>query len=273
MLVRHDLELDLGAAGDLTSEAVLPAGAAAVASLVLREEGRLCGLDVALLAFELVGGVRIERLAADGDDLPAGAAVARLAGSARSILAAERTALNLLSHLSGVATATRAMCRAVAGSGAGITCTRKTTPGLRALEKYAVRVGGGVNHRLGLGDGVLVKDNHLALSPGIAEALRRAREALGAEVLLQVEVESLDELEAALAAGADALLLDNFSIPNLRLAVRRVAGRVPVEASGGITAANVAEVAASGVDRISIGWMTHSAPALDTSLEMEVRRA
>lgn len=268
--LREDL-----AAGDLTSGLLLPRGLEARSVLVARRDGVAAGLAVAALVFRLVDeSTRVELLATDGDALAAGSALLRVAGDARSLLAAERTALNFVQRLSGIATLTASFVAAVAGTGTAIADTRKTTPGLRALEKYAVRCGGGRNHRSGLGDAVLVKDNHraalLAAGVRLSEALRAARKRLPHSALLEVEVESEEELEEALAGGADAVLLDNRSPAELRRAVERVAGRALVEASGGVTLETVRALAQAGPDLISVGALTHSAPALDVSLEWEV---
>jgi nicotinate-nucleotide pyrophosphorylase (carboxylating) len=205
----------------------------------------------------------------DGDAVVAGAAVAVVSGPARAILTAERVALNLLCRLSGIATATRSIVDSIAGTGASVACTRKTTPGLRSLEKYAVRCGGGANHRFGLDDAVLIKDNHLVVAGGVGSAVARARHAVGHLVKIEVEVDTLSQLDEALAAGADAVLLDNMTVAELRRAVARAAGRVVLEASGGITPQTAREVAATGVDVLSVGWLTHSAPSLDVALEIE----
>ncbi len=267
-LLRRELAEDLGAAGDITSTAIVAPEARVRVDIVARASGRVCGLVAATAAFTLLDPrVEVEIRAADGADVEAGAVVATLAGNARAILAAERTALNLLARLSGIATATRDLVERVGNARARVTCTRKTTPGLRALEKYAVRVGGGVNHRFGLYDAVLIKDNHRDLAGGVAPAIRKARSALGHLVKLEVEVDTLDQLDEALSEGVDAVLLDNMQPRQLERAVARVGGRAVTEASGGITAETIAEVAASGVDLISVGWLTHSAPAWDVSLE------
>lgn len=267
-LVAAALAEDLGDAGDLTSDCALDAEARAQAEIAIRRPGRLAGLDVALCAFERMDGtLRIERLADDGADVAAGTAVARIEGAARPILAAERTALNFLGRLCGIATATRAAVETVRAHGTHVACTRKTTPGLRALEKYAVRVGGGRNHRFGLYDAVLIKDNHLVAGGGIAATVRRVRERVGHLVKIQVEVDSLEQLDDLLRTDADAVLLDNFAPDALRQAVRIVAGRLTTEASGGIRPETLKEVAATGVDVISLGWLTHSAPALDVGLD------
>ena len=273
-LVERALAEDLGRAGDLTSDAVLPPGLEAAARVVARQPGRIAGLPAALAAFRLLDPrLAIEIHAREGEDAAAGAVLASVRGPARPLLAAERTALNLLGHLSGVATATRDLATAVAPHGARIVCTRKTTPGLRALEKYAVRAGGGANHRFGLDDAVLIKDNHWAIAGGVAPAVERARAGVGHLVKIEVEVDTLDELAQALAAEVDAILLDNMELPALRAAVelaRRAPRRVILEASGGITPATAPAIAATGVDLLSVGWITHSAPALDVALDVIV---
>jgi nicotinate-nucleotide pyrophosphorylase (carboxylating) len=264
--VRPWLAEDIGD-GDLTGDAVVDADARCAASLLLKEPGVLSGLAVSEAVFrELDAGVTFEPRCADGDVVEPGE-LARVEGRARAILAGERLSLNLLARLSGVATITRRYVEAVAGTGAAILDTRKTTPGLRALEKEAVRHGGGTNHRRGLYDGVLVKENHIRLAGGIGEAVARARSA-GLPVEVEVEVETLAELDEALAAGAERILLDNMGVPDLLQAVAIVRGRAELEASGGITLANVRAVAETGVDYISIGALTHSARALDVSLEV-----
>ncbi|HXP30162.1 MAG TPA: carboxylating nicotinate-nucleotide diphosphorylase [Stellaceae bacterium] len=267
-LVRAALLEDLGQAGDVTSDAIVPREARAEAALVARKGGVVAGLDLAKLSFELIDPAietRVEKH--DGAKLTPGETIATVHGPARGILTAERTALNFLCHLSGVATATATAVAAVAGYKARIVCTRKTTPGLRAIEKYAVRVGGGGNHRFGLDDAVLIKDNHVAIAGGVAEALRRARKNVGHMVKIEVEVDSLAQLAEALAARVDAVLLDNMRPDMLREAVEMVGGRAIIEASGGITLENVTAIAAAGVDLISIGWLTHSAAALDIGLD------
>ncbi len=270
-LVRRALEEDLGRAGDLTSAAVVPAAARARGAIRARRPGRVAGLAPALCAFRLLDpGVEVEILAADGEDAEAGGVLARLEGGAREMLSAERTALNLLGHLSGIATTTRELVRAIAGSRARVVCTRKTTPLLRALEKHAVRLGGGWNHRFGLDDAVLIKDNHRLLAGGAAEAVRRARRSVGHLVKIEIEVDDLEELEEILALGVDAVLLDNMTPDELRRAVAIVGGRAVTEASGGITPESAAEIAAAGVDLLSVGWLTHSAPALDVGLDFEL---
>lgn len=266
-VVRAALAEDLGAAGDVTSLACIPAGTRLTTVIAARREGRIAGLDCARLAFAAVGGCRYEPLARDGDDVAAGAALARIEGEARSILTAERTALNFVQRLSGVATLTRAYVRAVAHTGAAITDTRKTTPGLRALEKMAVRCGGARNHRFGLDDAVLIKDNHVAACGGVGAAVRAARAAVGHLVKVEVEIDRLDQLEEALAEGPDVVMLDNFSLADMRAAVAATAGRAVLEASGGVDLTTVAGIAETGVDVISVGALTHSAPILDVALD------
>jgi nicotinate-nucleotide pyrophosphorylase (carboxylating) len=263
--VRRALDEDLGA-GDITSAATVPADARARAVIVQKQAGVIYGLDVAALTFELVDtDVRVERIAAEGEWREAGGEVLAASGNARSLLAAERTALNFLGRLSGIATLTAQYVGVIAGTGAQILDTRKTTPGLRALEKAAVAAGGGVNHRFGLDDAVLIKENHSALAGGVGAAVRAAA-AQAPALPLVVEVCDAAEIDAALAAGAPRLLLDNMSADELRDAVARVAGRAVLEASGGVTLENVREVAESGVEFISVGALTHSAAALDMSL-------
>ena len=269
-LVRRELAADLGAAGDITTDAVVPAHRRAAARIAVRRAGRVCGLRCALFAFEALGPVRHAVEHDDGADVAAGAVLATVEGPARVLLSAERTALNLLAHLSGVATAARDVVEAAArGGSARVVCTRKTTPGLRALEKYAVRVGGAANHRFGLHDAMLVKDNHRLIAGGVAPAVARARAAAGHLVRVEVEVDDLAQLREALDAGADAVLLDNFTIADLKKAAAMARGRAVTEASGGITPEAVAAVAATGVDLISVGWITHGAPALDVGLDFD----
>jgi nicotinate-nucleotide pyrophosphorylase (carboxylating) len=266
-IVRAALAEDLGRVGDITTDAIIPSGATAQAALVARKSGRVAGLGCVATAFRLMDeAVHFEIHRLDGSAVAEGEVIATVAGPTRAILSAERVALNFLGRLSGVATATRLLVDA-AGHRARICCTRKTTPGLRALEKYAVRVGGGVNHRFGLDDGVLIKDNHIAAAGGIAVSVERARRAIGHMVRIEVEVDTLEQLETALAAGVDAVLLDNMTAETMRRAVALVAGRAITEASGSIRPETVAAVAASGVDLISSGWITHSASALDVGLD------
>jgi len=267
-LVRAALLEDLGRAGDITTEALVPEDARAETALIARQTGVVAGLDLALLAFRLLdAGIAIAVERRDGSRVAPGDTIATVSGAARGILSAERVALNFLCHLSGVASATRAIVDAVAGQKARITCTRKTLPGLRALQKYAVRVGGGANHRFGLDDAVLIKDNHIAVAGGIVPAVTRARARVGHLVKIEVEVDTLEQLEAALRIGIDAVLLDNMSVPTLRRAVALVGGRAVTEASGRVTPATAPEVAATGVDLISIGWLTHSVATLDIGLD------
>lgn len=268
-LVRRALEEDLGLAGDLTSDAILPADLTAEAAVVARKAGRIAGLGAATSAFRILDPtLEVELRSADGRDAAAGETLAVVRGAARSILSAERTALNLLGRLCGVATATRDLVALVAPHGTRIVCTRKTTPGLRALEKYAVKAGGGSNHRFGLDDAVLIKDNHLALAGGIRPAVERARAYVGHLVKIEVEVDSLGQLREALDLEVDVVLLDNMSLETLREAVRMAKGRALTEASGGITPETAPAVAATGVDMISVGWLTHSSPALDVALDV-----
>lgn len=271
-LLRAALEEDLAAAGDLTSEAVVPASTRCVADVVARRTGTVAGLPLAAHTFRLLDPeVGVTTRVEDGEAVGAGAVLATVEGRARGVLTAERTALNLLGHLSGVATATADLVARVAGTGARIADTRKTTPGLRALEKHAVRMGGGVNHRFGLYDAVMVKDNHLLAAGGIGPAVERVRARVGHMVTVEVEVTSLAELAELLEVAAhhrvDVVLLDNMDPETLRRAVDLVAGRMVTEASGGVTAETVRAVAESGVDVISVGWITHSAPSLDVALD------
>ena len=254
--------------GDITSESIVPAGAVSAAVLLAKEDGVLAGLTVARRVFEIVDPrVEFRGECPDGKAFRKGDVLARIKGPTVSLLKAERTALNFLQRLSGIATATRRFVDAVAGTKARILDTRKTTPGLRLLEKYAVRMGGGTNHRLGLSDMVLIKDNHLRHVGTITEAVRRARARVPAGVKVEVEVTTVDEAREALAAPADIIMLDNMPLEGMKAAVALDAGRVPLEASGKITLERVREIAATGVDYISVGALTHSSPALDISLE------
>jgi nicotinate-nucleotide pyrophosphorylase (carboxylating) len=267
-IVRAALAEDLGRAGDVTTEAVIPTDAKARAKLVARAEGRIAGLQCARLAFHLIDpSLKFSISIGDGSDTGDSYTVATIEGPARGLLTGERVALNFVGHLSGVATATRALVRAVAGTKAKITCTRKTTPGLRQLEKYAVRCGGGTNHRFGLDDAILIKDNHIAAAGGIAPALKRAKAAAGHMMRIEIEVDSLAQLEEALANGADAVLLDNMTPDLLRQAVKLNIGRAALEASGGVTLSTVRAIAETGIDYISSGAITHSAPSLDVALD------
>ena len=267
-LVRAALLEDLGRAGDLTTDAIVPATARGEAALVARQAGIIAGLDLASLAFRLLDpAIEIRVARPDGTAVAPGDLVATIAGPARGMLTAERVALNFLGHLSGVASATATLVEAVHGHKARICCTRKTLPGLRAVQKYAVRVGGGANHRFGLDDAVLIKDNHVAVCGGIRPAILRARAAIGHLVKLEVEIDTLVQLEEALSIGVDAVLLDNMGPDELTQAVGMIGGRAIAEASGRITPATAPAIAASGVDLISAGWLTHSATALDIGLD------
>lgn len=267
-LVRATLVEDLGRAGDITSDAIIPADLQSELYLVARAEGVLAGLDLARLAFKLVNPTIVfEALLQDGARLQKGSRIARIAGPARAILTAERTALNFLCHLSGVASVTARVAESIAQWGCKVTCTRKTTPLMRTVEKYAVRVGGGQNHRFGLDDAILIKDNHIAIAGSLTTAVARARAAIGAMVKIEVEVDTLEQLDEALALGVEVILLDNMSLENLAEAVRRIDGRAISEASGGVTPETAVEIAKQGVDLIAIGWLTHSAPILDIGLD------
>jgi nicotinate-nucleotide pyrophosphorylase (carboxylating) len=267
-LVRAALLEDLGRAGDITTAAIVPSEARAETELVARAPGLVAGFDLALLTFKLVDPTIVAVVQRpDGTRLSPGDVIATVSGPARGILTAERVALNFLCHLSGIATATAAIVEAVRGTRARITCTRKTTPGLRAVQKYAVRVGGGANHRFGLDDAVLIKDNHIAAAGGIRPALERVRGGIGHLVKVEVEVDTLAQLEDALAVGVDAVLLDNMQPEELRRAVAVVDGRAITEASGGVTPATAPAIADTGVDLISIGWLTHNVTALDIGLD------
>ncbi len=270
-IVRAALLEDLGRAGDITTDAIIiDAHASISAAIVARKPGRLAGLGVAALAFTLLDGdFEFEQLRPDGSDVEAREAVARLHGSARTLLSAERTALNFLCRLSGIATATRALVRAVEGTGSAIACTRKTTPGLRSLEKYAVRVGGGRNHRYGLDDAVLIKDNHIAAAGSLRAAIERVRSAIGHLVKVEIEVDTLDQLREVLDVGSvDAVLLDNMTEAQLRQAVSLAGKKLVLEASGSVNPETVVQIARTGVHVISSGWITHSAPALDFGLDV-----
>jgi nicotinate-nucleotide pyrophosphorylase (carboxylating) len=267
-VIRNALAEDFGRAGDLTSDLLIPAEQTARGRLAARETGTVSGCIAAALAFQLLDpSVRFTTHAPDGSRVERGGLIAEVEGPARALLSGERTALNLLGHLSGVATATRALVDRVEGTKARIVCTRKTTPGLRILQKYAVRCGGGFNHRFGLDDAVLVKDNHIAAAGGLEQAVTRLRGRLGHMVVIEVEVDTLDQLRAALALGVTTILLDNMDPEMLRRAVAMTEGRAVLEASGGITLERVRAVAESGVDYISSGAITHSARNLDVGLD------
>lgn len=265
-LVAATLAEDLGAGGDITSAAVIPAAARFVGTMASRDAITVAGLDVAAAFFRALDpDIDIELLARDGARVAAGAPLMRLAGAARAMLTAERSALNTVQHLSGIATLTAAYVDAIAGTGATLLDTRKTIPGLRVLEKYATRMGGATNHRMGLWDAAMIKDNHVAVAGDVGEAVRRAAAAGIAEII--VEVDRIDQIEPALAAGATRLLLDNMPPPVLCDAVALVAGRVPTEASGGVRLDTIRAIAETGVDYISVGRITQSAPAADIGLD------
>jgi nicotinate-nucleotide pyrophosphorylase (carboxylating) len=269
-LVRMALLEDIGRAGDLTTDAIVPVGHRATTLIVARQQGTVAGLDLARLAFELIDpAIQMQVEHEDGTIVEPGGVIAILSGPARGILTAERVALNLLCRLSGIATATASVVAAVQGYGAKIVCTRKTTPGLRAIEKYAVRAGGGSNHRFGLDDAVLIKDNHIAIAGSVTEALKRAKNGVGHLVKIELEVDTLDQLREALDQGVDAVLLDNMSPDTLREAVAMVGDRAVTEASGRITPATAPAIASTGVDLISIGWLTHSVGILDFGLDFK----
>ncbi len=268
-MVRAALAEDLGRAGDITSQATIPVGTTARAEIAARQPGRIAGLDLARMALRLVDpSLKIAIRLPDGSDAAVGDGIALIEGDARSILSAERVALNYMGHLSGIATATAAFSKRIEGTRARITCTRKTTPGLRALEKYAVRAGGGSNHRFGLDDAILIKDNHIAIAGGITAALQGAFANVGHMVRVEIEVDTLDQLREALDGGAHVVLLDNMGPDVLREAVEINKGRAVLEASGGINFETVHSVAETGVDMISVGWLTHSAPSLDLGLDI-----
>jgi nicotinate-nucleotide pyrophosphorylase (carboxylating) len=270
--VARALNEDLGRAGDITSIATVPEDAPGRALLNAREAGVIAGLPLVAAAFrKLSPDVAIDAQARDGAKIGAGARLMTIAGNARAILGAERVALNFLGHLSGIATATAAFAVRIAHTKARVICTRKTTPGLRALEKYAVRCGGGYNHRFGLDDAMLIKDNHIAVAGGIAAVLKRAKAAAGHLVKIEIEVDSLDQLRQVLdAGGADVVLIDNFDLDSMRKAVAMVAGRLVIEASGGITLDTAAAIAETGVDYLSSGALTHSVKNLDVGLDIEM---
>ena len=270
--VRAALDEDLGRAGDITTLATIPAGKQATAVLAVRKPGVVAGLPVAEAAFRLIDpSIRFEYLAQDGDHISGKRTpVARISGDARAILTAERTALNYICRMSGSATLTAQYVALVAHTNAKICCTRKTTPGLRAFEKYAVRCGGAMNHRFGLDDAFLIKDNHVAVCGGIRQALRAAKAAAGHLVKVEIEVDTLDQLREVVDEGADFCLLDNMDVETMREAVKIAAGRVKLEASGGINLDTVKAIAETGVDLISSGALTHSAPILDLGLDIVI---
>jgi nicotinate-nucleotide pyrophosphorylase (carboxylating) len=267
-IVRQALIEDLGRAGDITTDAIAPLDCIAKTAMAARQEGIIVGLNLAAIAFRLIDpAVRFKPVLADGAHVAPGAIVAIVEGPARGILSAERVALNFVSRLSGIASATARLAAAVAQTKARIVCTRKTTPLMRSIEKYAVRAGGGANHRFGLDDAALIKDNHIAIAGGVAEAIRRVRTHVGHLIKIEVEVDTLAQLEEALGVGVDAVLLDNMSLNDLRRGVTMIGGRAVSEASGRVTLETAPAIAATGVDLISVGWLTHSAPILDVGLD------
>ena len=267
-LVRHALQEDLGRAGDITTGSTIPAATTWSAVLAARQDGVVAGLDLARLAFRLIDPrITFSPERHDGDKVKPGDVIARIDGPARGIITAERVALNFLCHLSGIATATRQLVDAVKPHKARICCTRKTTPGLRLIEKYAVRAGGGANHRFGLDDAVLIKDNHIAAAGGITGAVTKARAAAGHLVKIEVEVDTLEQLKEVLSLPVDVVLLDNMDPETLRRAVAMVGGKCVTEASGRVNLQTAPAIAATGVDLISVGWITHSAPILDIGLD------
>lgn len=267
-LVRNALVEDLGRAGDITTDAIVPADAIAETRLVARQDGVLAGIDLARIAFQLVDPrIQFHQRLADGAKLSPGAEIAVISGPARGMLTGERVALNFLGHMSGVASATASIVHSIREYRTRVTCTRKTMPGLRMVQKYAVRVGGGSNHRFGLDDAVLIKDNHIAIAGGVRQAVERARAAIGHLVKIELEVDTLEQLRIGLDAGVEVVLLDNMGPEMLREAVGIVDGRAITEASGRITPDTAPELAATGVDLMAIGWLTHSARVLDIGLD------
>ena len=262
---------DLGRAGDITSQSVIPENARAKASIVSREAGVLAGLDLAVEAFIQNDPAAVfTNIGMDGANVSTGDTVLTIESNARGLLSGERVALNFVSHLSGIASHTAAFVAAISGTQARITCTRKTTPGLRALEKYAVRAGGGYNHRFGLDDAILIKDNHIAVAGGVTAALKAAKENAGHMVTVEIEIDTLEQLDEALQEGTDVVLLDNMSTDMLREAVTMVNGKATTEASGRVSLETVADIARTGVDYISVGKITHSSPTMDFGLDMEI---
>jgi nicotinate-nucleotide pyrophosphorylase (carboxylating) len=267
-MVRRALAEDFGDFGDITTDSVIPAGHQASGVIAARKAGVAAGIPVAMRVFEMIDPtLRLAAKVEDGAHLQPGTILMEMSGSARSLLKGERVALNFLGHLSGVATATAEIAAVIAHTKSKVCCTRKTTPGLRALEKYAVRCGGGVNHRMGLYDMVLIKDNHIAAAGGVAQAIKAAKNRAPVGVKIEVEVDTLEQLDEALSVGCDQILLDNMPPATMKEAVARVAGRAVTEASGTITAAKAAAIAETGVDLMSAGWITHSAPCLDLGLD------
>ena len=272
-LIRRALEEDLGRAGDITTDAIVAIEDSSSARFVARQDGVIAGLDVAALTFTLLDeDIKFNKVTVDGTTVRPGDLIATVTGATRSLLMGERTALNFLGRLSGIATATADMVSAVAAYDTDIVCTRKTTPGHRILEKYAVRIGGGINHRFGLDDAMLIKDNHVIAAGGILPALQRARGTAGHLVRIEIEVDTLDQLDDVLSLhpkGADVVMLDNFSAAEIKEATRRIDGRLLIEISGGVTMASVSELAASGADLISSGALTHSVKTLDIGLDFD----
>ncbi|WP_170566086.1 carboxylating nicotinate-nucleotide diphosphorylase [Ruegeria atlantica] len=272
-VILRALDEDLGLAGDVTSTAVIPTDHASEVVACARQSGRIAGLDCAELACALVDpDIKVTRHVVDGDPVVPGTVIATFEGPSRSLLIVERTALNFMGHLSGIASVTADLVRRVEGTCAAITCTRKTTPGLRALEKYAVRAGGGMNHRYSLSDAVLIKDNHIAIAGGVGPALTRAKQKAGHMIKIEIEVDTLKQLAEVLEIGADAILLDNMDPATLSDAVGMIDRQAIAEASGGITPDSVRSVAETGVDLISMGWITHSAPCLDIGLDFVAKK-
>ncbi|MGP5547375.1 carboxylating nicotinate-nucleotide diphosphorylase [Psychrobacter alimentarius] len=270
-LVEAALIEDLGRRGDVTSQATIPADLQAQLEIKTRQAGVICGMDLARLSFALVDAqIEFSAYVNDGESVAAGTVLATVRGNARHLLTAERTALNFMTHLSGIASATKTIVDSVAAYPAQITCTRKTIPGLRVVQKYAVRCGGGRNHRLGLDDAILIKDNHIAIAGDIKTAIRHAQEFAGHLIPIEVEVDTLEQLEQALEAGVSLVLLDNMSPDVLSQAVAMCQGRAKTEASGGITPTTVQAVAKTGVDFIAMGYLTHSTMALDIGLDFSV---
>ncbi|MEZ0260104.1 MAG: carboxylating nicotinate-nucleotide diphosphorylase [Alphaproteobacteria bacterium] len=269
-LVRMALAEDLGRSGDITSNSTVPAETHARVVIGSREEGRIAGLDLAELAFKIVDPtLTVKRLKAEGSDVKKGDEIMEIEGKARSILTAERVALNFVGRMSGVATLTLKMVRAAGNHKARIAATRKTTPGLRAIEKYAVQVGGGIPHRYGLDDAILIKDNHIAMAGGVRIAIRNAKQNIGHTVKIECEVDTLAQLQEVLDEGVDIVMLDNMSLDDMTAAVKLVAGRAVIEASGGVTLDRIPKIAATGVDLISSGAITHSAPNFDVGLDFK----
>lgn len=268
-VLRCALQEDLGRAGDLTTDAIVPLNLEVSARVISRSPGCIAGVEVAACTFRLLDpSVRVDIGVSDGSTVQSGDTLVVVKGLSRALLTAERTALNVLGHLSGIATATHNIVGKIENSLTKVVCTRKTTPGLRSLEKYAVRAGGGFNHRFGLDDAVLIKDNHLIIAGGIRQAVEEVRKVIGHTVKIEVEVDTLEQLEETLEVQVDAVLLDNMELETVKKAVQIVDKRLVVEVSGGITPESAVELAAVGVDLISLGWLTHSAPALDVSLDI-----